>query len=185
MYNYDKSFAIIQCNEIEPYDASLSSMRTMRADFVQNINGQYHSSGVFLLKKPTKILIDYNKGEVNAFVGVNGNLATYLDKDLEQISHIPKDKTPAHFILNGDKKLLSMNIIKCGKIENNEYAVTFVQDTNLISGKFTLIFNQETLDITRILVSQKGSDDVEIKFFNTKINTEIPDKNFIIKDPRL
>ncbi|QED23815.1 LolA family protein [Candidatus Deianiraea vastatrix] len=178
------SLAKENCTHLEKYDNALSSISTMQADFTQNINGKYHSSGKFLMKKPEKILIDYNKGAVNALIGVNGKLATYLDKDLEQISHIPKDKTPAHFLLNTDKQLSKMNIQECSDEKNGGYAITFLQATDIVSGKFTMIFDKNAV-ISKILVEQGDGDLIDLTFTNVALNGEIPNSKFIIKDPRL
>ncbi len=174
------------CEQIGKYEEFMLQSNTMQATFKQFINGKYNSGGEFFMKKPNKMLINYNDGEINAFIGINGKIATYLDKDLEQISHIPENKTPAHFILGSKTKLSDMKLEKCEKIANI-YRIYFSEDTSVASGKFALDFTEINNDIklTTISVTDKSNQKIELAFEDIKRNIEINDKIFIIKDPRL
>lgn len=174
----------VVCINSEKYEESLRNISTMRTDFTQNINGKFDSSGFFLLKRPGKMLVDYNHGSVDAIIGVNGKIITYLNRETEQISHIPKSKTPVHFILDNTKKFSELNLLKCEEIGDN-FIVRFKQENETVSGTFALFFDKNTAELTRIATINSGGDEIELIFANTKLNVDIPDRNFTIKDPRL
>ncbi len=180
-YSFAKSAT---CAGGEKYENTLKNISTMQASFVQNINGKYDSSGIFLLKRPGKMLVDYNKGNVDAVIGINGKIVTYLNRESEQISHIPRDKTPAHFILD-HQKFADLNIIKC-EISNGEFSVEIHQEIqNGGTGVFKLFFNETSADIVKISTINENKDEIALVFANSVINGEISDKKFVIQDPRL
>lgn len=177
------------CPDIAKFDDFVEKTTTMKADFVQYINDQENASGVFLLKKPDKMLIDYKKGDINAVAGINGKIATYLDRDLGQISHIPQSKTPAYFVLTSKVKLSDTDLKHCGGGKDNTYLVQFRQKTDMFSGEFVLVFkldgDKNPIELEAIAVKNEDESTARLDFTNVQRNIEISNREFTIKDPNL
>lgn len=184
-FQQNKALAIPDtCKDIFKYEEFMLKTETLSSDFTQSINEKITSGGVFLMKKPNKMLIDYTTGDVNSTIGINGKIATYLDKDLEQISRIPESKTPAYYILSSKVKLSDMKIESCEDGENF-YSVIFKEENSFASGKFEINFTKDASSIKSISILDKSGQKTQINFTNQVRNLEISDKKFVIKDPNL
>jgi len=169
--------------DLDKYQKSLDEVQTLELNFDQYVNEKYYSSGVIYLKKPDKMLIDYNKGEINSIILINGNVITYYDKDLEQFSHLPKKNLPIYEVLKNKIKLSDLQIIKCEKI-GNSYQINFLHKDDFFNGEFAFSFDLIDFSLKKISSMQNN----EIIALNLKIlnkNTEISDKKFIIKNNNL
>lgn len=176
----------LDCQGIEKYETFLQSADTITANFVQKINKKNNSSGIFLLKRPKKMRIEYNNGDLDAVITVNGSIITYFNRELDQISHISKDKIPVHFILSNKIKFKDLDVELCNlDVKNNTYYIVFNQKTDFVSGKFTMSFDSKSSELKGISVLHQNGDEVDLIMSNLKINNEIKDSSFAIKDPRL
>ena len=100
-------------NNVEKY---LNNIKYIKANFLQDNKATSDlSEGVFYLSRPGKLRIDYlNPFEASLYT--NGNITTYYDKDLDEISNIKTSSTPLHFLL---KENINFND-KSFKVKNFE-----------------------------------------------------------------
>lgn len=162
------------------YEEYLMQIDTLSADFIQTLNGKKNGKGIFMLKRPNNMKIDYTEGQ-DVLIISKKNFLIYYDKELEETSHIPKSKTPVSFILE-KKKFSDLNILSCE--EKDIFIVSFKRKDKDDEAIVTLSFDKEVPRLRSIKVKNQ-SETVEIVMENLLENKEINDKEFFFKDNRI
>jgi outer membrane lipoprotein-sorting protein len=170
------------CNEqkYKKYEDYLMQIETISSDFIQVSNGKKSGKGIFMLKRPNNMKIDYTQGQ-DVLIISKKNFLIYYDKELEETSHIPKSKTPVSFILE-KKKFSDLNILSCE--EKDLFNISFKRKDNDDEAIVTLSFDNEVPKLRSIKVKNQ-SETVEIVMENLLENGEINDKEFFFKDNRI
>jgi outer membrane lipoprotein-sorting protein len=170
------------CNEAKyrKYEDYLMQIETLCADFNQTLNGKKNGKGIFMLKRPNNMKIDYTQGQ-DVLIISKKNFLIYYDKELEETSHIPKSKTPVSFILE-KKKFSDLNIISCE--DGDIFNISFKRKDNEDEAIVTLSFEKDIPKLRSIKVKNQ-SEIVEIIMENLIENKEINDKEFFFKDNRI
>ena len=85
-------------SRIESY---LNDLSTLQSRFIQaNPNGTY-SEGTMYLQRPGKLRFEYDPPDPYLII-THGDWFIYVDKELEEATYLPVDKTPAYFIVKKD-----------------------------------------------------------------------------------
>ena len=87
--------------KIEDY---LNNLHSLKATFVQMASNGTTAEGRLFIKKPNKIRMEYAE-PTNVLIVGNGDIITYKDIDLDQITNIDYDDIPLSMILDNRIKL--------------------------------------------------------------------------------
>lgn len=165
----------------------LKNLNTIQGNFVQfsEIN-QGMAEGRFYIKKPKKIRFEYvNPNKI--LIVSSGDIVNYYDRDLDEITIIPAQKTPLPFLfdnnfgVNSDKSNIigidtkSENNIKIFlkiNFDNSDYFVEYTFDKNITK-------------ILEISVYDESEQKTILSLSNVLINHDINDSIFVFKNPRL
>ena len=192
------TYATTQCTtQINDVLTYLNSFSSMSAQFSQIIYYTNHSNEKLLNKtdisggnlffvKPNKLKIDYNSGKINATIVVDQKIATYFDKKLEQISHIDSSKLLTKILLKDKISFEQLNILKC-ELNDEKILIVAENKTNEENEYFVLTFTNNPIEIFSITIHYSNNEIFSTVFsiFEKKYNINIPNSEFIIKDPRL
>ena len=85
---------------IETY---LNDLDTMQSRFVQANPDGTHSEGTMYLQRPGKLRFEYDPPDPYLII-THGKWFIYVDKELDEATYLPVDKTPAYFIVKKDIK---------------------------------------------------------------------------------
>ncbi len=133
-------------SQIEKY---INSLQIITGEFNQVSSNGATDSGIFYIKKPGKMRLEYASPML---LVADGDSIVYQDKKLDQISYISIDSNPASMILNKEIKLSGVNpnvaIKEIISQPNNKTYVTLSTPNEKHSGTMTLIF--ETLPLSLI-----------------------------------
>ncbi len=117
----------------------------------------------------------------------DGKSFMYIDKELNQVSYMSVDKTPAFFILKGDFSFKDPKIkILSVRDEKDNAQITITQQEDPLAGEVTLIFNklpEFILDSWRI--NDAHGNQIIVSLEKSQFNIEIEDSLFKFKDTRL
>ena len=166
--------------QIENY---LNNITHLSADFVQELDNQ-KTVGKFYLsrngKKAGKMRIEYlDKPKI--LVVVNGPVLHYQDIELDEISSISTNLTPASF-LTRPKISFNATDIKITNINStsNEIEVSVIKKNRPDAGEFTLIFSKNPWQFIKMQVKNELEQKITVYLNNIKFN-ENPNSLFIIK----
>ena len=77
----------------------LNSIHTLKSNFIQTASTGERATGVLFLNRPGRIRVQYDPPSPILLVA-NGAFIIYVDKNLEQISHIPIAETPLRVLID-------------------------------------------------------------------------------------
>ena len=84
--------------EIARVEAYLDGLKSLRAKFVQTSTGGAFASGRIYVERPGRLRVDYDPPETVQLYA-DGGWLVHVDTELEEVSHIPLDSTPAGLLL--------------------------------------------------------------------------------------
>lgn len=171
---------------LETAEKYLNAVRSLKTEFNQISSDGQTGNGTILLKKPGKMIMTYMKPSNFEFFA-DGKSFIYIDKELNQVSYMSVDKTPAFFILKGDFSFKDPKIkILSVRDEKDNAQITITQQEDPLAGEVTLIFNklpEFILDSWRI--NDAHGNQIIVSLEKPQFNIEIEDSLFKFKDTRL
>lgn len=167
----------------------LNGIQSLQAVFRQTVFSSEndvidYSEGLFLLKKPDKIMWNFKAPSVKKILVSNQKISTY-DKDLNQLLIIPiSDRYQSSLanLLLRNNGLMSYYQISSETVNENMYSVVLVKkESNIlfIRMKITIV---EML-LTEIKLWDNDGQSIEIAFDNTVLNSTLSDASFEFSIP--
>ena len=173
--------------ELDMVEDFFNNLTTMQANFVQTSPDGKIARGVLLMKRPDKILLEYDVS-LPITVFVNKGIVTYVDRKLEQVSTLPARKTIASLLTkkkfsfdDGDVTVNEVKVVDGGVV------VSFEKTDKADEGEFTMFFKitpGKTVEPTRIQVKSTSGVNAgvtKIDFTSVKYGVAIPDDRFEIE----
>jgi len=166
--------------QIENY---LNNISHLSSDFIQELDNQ-KTVGKFYLsrngKKAGKMRIEYlDKPKI--LVVVNGAVLHYQDIELDEISSISTNATPASFLTRPKISFNATDIKITNIVSNsNEIEVSLIKKNRPDAGEFTLIFSKNPWQFIKMQVKNELEQKITVYLNNIKFN-ENPNSLFIIK----
>ena len=161
--------------DIKKIEDYLNSLNTMKATFVQMASNGATAEGRLFIKKPNKIRMEYAE-PTNVLIVGNGDLITYKDIDLDQITNIDYKDIPLSLILGKDIKLEGKNrtLVKDFINAKSTKEIVFTGGTTdslnrIVFGYFRYILKVET----GVLVSDCAVEN-NCKIWGLRVDQEFP-----------
>ena len=170
-------------------DSFLSGLKTMQADFVQNVESQGGSqsisqSGVFYLKRPGKFRWDY-AGKDAQLIVADGKTVWLLDRDLEQVSHQPQKMalrgTPAQLLSQGEKVDEHFTVLREYKRDGLEWMALAPVDKDSQVEEVDVAFRDNKL--MKLEMTDKLGQHTSFSFSNVQRNPTLSKSLFKFKAP--
>ena len=162
----------------------LNGIKNLSSDFIQNHSGSI-SRGKFYLSRPGKMRIEYNS-QPNLLITVNGSVLTYKDLELDEISNLSTNTTPASLLtrknISFKAKDISINNLAIG---DEQVSVTVVKKNRPEAGKFRLIFDKDVTEFRKMEVIDDLNQVVTVKLLNITYPEKLPSRLFYIKSSNL
>ena len=138
---------------IETY---LDGIKTMQSRFLQVATDGSSAEGTISLSRPGRMRIEYDPPNPVLIVA-DGHFLIYFDRELEQVSYLGLDDTPAGFLLQ-DKIQISGKVAVEG-IERRPgvISVTVAKIDDPGEGRLTLVFSDKPLALKKwVVVDHQG-----------------------------
>ena len=164
--------------QIENY---LNKITNLSANFVQKTSDGSKVKGKFFLSRPGKMRIEYlTKPEV--VIVVNGSVLSYYDVELDEISHLSTNTTPASFLtrpsISFNAKDLEVTDIK--KF-SNQIKISIIKKNRKEAGEFSLVFTTNPLSFIKMEVKNDLDQIIEVILTDIDFTNSITDKIFTLK----
>ena len=164
---------------IETY---LNDIGSMQSSFIQVNPDGTHSEGTMYLWRPGRLRFEYDPPD-NYLIIAHGKWFTYVDKDLDQATYLPVDKTPAYFILkkniNFGNKLRVVSFQNANKV----FRVEVEQVDEPDSGRIIMIFTDAPLQLRKWQVIDSNGNLTDTTLNNPNFDVPLNEELFEYDGP--
>lgn len=170
----------VDIKRVEDY---LNNLRTVKARFLQVTSTGGYSEGELFISRPGKLRIEY-KPPVPVLIIADGQWLIYNDKELEQVTYVDLDSTPAG-VLVADKVSFSKGDYRVRKIlrRANTLRVQITKKADSDEGAVTLIFSDNPMVLKKWAITDAQGVTTTISLLNPKFGLPLDPKLFKFDDP--
>ena len=163
--------------EISRIEAYLNTVRSIEAGFLQVSSGGQVAEGRLYLQRPKQLRLDY-RPPATIQIYANGYWLAFIDTELEEISQVPLNSTPAGILVQ-EKVSLSgdVTVTRIDK-RHDQIRVHLVQTAEPDSGALVLSFMENPLRLQNWTVTDAQGVKTRVSLINPKFNRPIDDKLF-------
>jgi len=189
-YFANSSFASAEKNfeqyksDLTLIESYLNNIQNLSAKFIQETSDGQVSEGKFFLSRPGKMRIEY-LAKPQIIIAVNGSVLSYFDVELNEISHISTNTTPASFLTRKTisffaKDVEITNVTKHAK----QIKVSVMKKNRKEAGEFSLIFSTNPLRFDKMEVKNDLDQIISVTLSDIDLESPISGKMFIVKKSR-
>lgn len=168
---------------IKRVEQYLSQLTTVVSDFSQVAPDGSLSNGRFYLERPGKMRWQYNPPTPILMVS-NGSELVFYDYELEQVNHIPLDKTLIGFmardVISFDD---TVGVIDFAH-EDGVIRVTLAQRESPEDGTLQLELSDQPLTLRNMVISDATQQVTSVSLNNARYGVKIDEDLFVFRDPR-
>ena len=154
---------------IETY---LNEIKSLRADFLQVSSSGDVATGKILMLRPGRIRFEYDPPSPILLVA-DGAYLRYIDKELEQVTHLWLENTPVWFLVKEDIKLAGDIALTKLSRSSNVLAMTLTKSKEPEKGVITLIFSDKPLLLKKWIITDAQGIKTTITLNNSERAIEI------------
>ncbi len=175
-YAYEKELA-----RIENY---LNNIGNLVADFTQIAPDGEISTGKFYLSRPGKLRWQYDP-PTPILIVANGNVISYYDYELDQVSHVTVNSTLAGVLTRKEIRFTDDVEVSDVKNEDKVLYLTLAMKNKPEEGKLTLVFSDKPLTMRKMIVTDANGKVTNISFDNPVTAQELDKELFNIDNKKL
>lgn len=163
----------------------LNGVTTLEARFLQATSTGEFSEGKLAIHRPGRLRIEYDP-PVPVLIVANRGWLIYYDKQLEQVSHVRLESTPAGLLVRDNIDLLSGELVITGFAhESQALRLTLVRASDPLEGSLTLVLADKPLELKKWLVTDAQGVTTTISLLATRFGGALDPKLFEFQDPNL
>lgn len=172
--------------ELTQIESYLNNIKNLSAKFTQESSNGNSVEGKFFLVRNSessgKMRVEYS-AQPKILIVVNGSVLSYYDVELDEISHLSTNTTPASFLTRPNisftaKDVEITNVTKT----SDQIKISVMKKNRKEAGEFSLIFNVNPLQFTKMEVKNDLEQTIAVTLSNIDFNSPISDKLFIVKN---
>jgi len=184
------SFAVVEISKLNAFredllkvENYLNNIKNLSADFTQEID-KNKAKGKFYLsrdqKSSGKMRIEYiNKPKI--LLIVNGPILSYQDLELEEVSHLSTNTTPASLLTRPNISFFAKDVeITDIKKDKENIKISLVKKNRKEAGEFSIIFKNDPLTFEKMEVKNDLDQIISVKLNNIKFVEQLPNNLFVI-----
>ena len=165
----------------------LEEIKTLKGNFLQVDSNGETKSGTFFIARPGRLRFEYDPPEPILLIA-DGFYFIYIDKELDQITHVFLKSTPISFILRENIEFQGAVTVTNVERSPGILQITVTKTTEPETGSITLLFSEKPLLLKKwkVIDSQNSLTTVNFSglqtgikldpnlFIYSTINTEVP-----------
>ncbi len=159
------------------------SIDTIRASFFQTSSEGGTAEGVFYLRRPGRLRIEYLPPTPILIVG-DGILLHFHDTELGQVDDWPVFDTPLGTLSSGDVSFNDDLIVTGFLRRSGAIAITLVKSEDPGLGSLTLYFSEAPMELKQWKVIDAQGLVTTVALYNAETNIDLDAKLFVFDDPR-
>ena len=169
---------------ITKIEDTLNRIRTLKATFIQRGPQGDVDEGNLYIERPGKIRFEYTDDTPILLVS-NGDMLSFIDYEVNQISRWPIDKTPLSILVDDNIDLKNKKIEIPGMIRfAGLIKASVIQPDQRNYGYITLIFEESTMELKSWEVIDVQGYTTRVALLNPEYNVPVDKSRFTYEDPR-
>ena len=129
---------------IERLETYLAGLRSIEADFVQSSSKGGFARGRLYVLRPSRLRLDY-KPPSSLQIYANGSWLIYVDTELEEVTHVPLERTPAAFLVGETVSFSGAVTVTALKEDEETIGIQLVRSEEPEAGSAILTFGRGPL----------------------------------------
>lgn len=186
--SFSEDLAQKYSSELSIVENYLNNIKNLSAEFVQESEGNIINGKFYLARSQEssgKMRIEYLSSP-KILITVNGSVLSYLDVELDEISHLSTNTTPASFLTRPNISFAAKDVkITDIKKSQNEIKISIMKKNRKDAGEFSLIFKNNPLEFARMEVKNDLNQIIAVTLKNIEFPDKLSNKLFIIKTNNL
>jgi outer membrane lipoprotein-sorting protein len=171
--------------ELAQVENYLNNISTLSAKFIQETSNKPNLEGKFFLSRPGKMRIEYLY-DPKIIIVVNGSVLAYHDVELDEISNISTNTTPASFLTRENISFSAKDVeVTNVKKSSDQIKISLVKKNRKEAGEFSLIFTNNPLRFLKMEVKNDLDQVITVTLRDLNFSNELPKNLFIIKNKNL
>ena len=188
MVEFDVPPSVIEGDDrdqvISKVEDNLNRIRSMKATFIQRGPEGNVDEGTIYLERPGKIRFEYANDNPILVVS-NGDMLSFIDYEIKQVSRWPIDKTPLSVLVDDQIDLKDQDVEIPEMIRfAGLIKMSVLQPDQEDQGYITLIFEESTMELKSWEVIDVQGYTTRIALLNPEYNISVDDDQFTFDDPR-
>jgi outer membrane lipoprotein-sorting protein len=167
--------------DIGRVEAYLNAITTLKSRFIQRASTGNLASGTVYISRPGRMRFEYDPPAPILLVA-DGLFLIYVDKDLEQISHVPISSTPLSILVEADVKLTNNHDVAGVRRETGTLAVTLTIKDDPEAGAVRLLFADAPLVLKQWYIRDAQGVEVRVSLLDIERDIALESSLFQI-DP--
>ena len=151
--------------DVARVEAYLNAITTLKSRFVQRASTGNLASGTVYLSRPGKMRFEYDPPAPILLVA-DGLFLIYVDKDLEQISHVPISSTPLSILIEAGVKLAAAHDVAFVERGPGTLAITLTMKDDLEAGAIRLLFADAPLALKQWYIRDAQGIEIRISLLD-------------------
>ena len=168
--------------DIARMEAYFNTLKTIQARFMQMSSEGSYAEGNFYLSRPGRMRIEYDP-PVPVLIVSNKQTLVYYDKDLEQISYMGLDSTPAGILVGAEVSFSGKISVTGFERGANTLRVTLVQTEDPLAGSITLVVSDNPMVLRKWTVTDAQGVVTNVSLLGTRFGVALDPELFRFKKP--
>lgn len=163
--------------EVARAEAYLNDFKSLQSRFIQSSSNGEFTQGRLYLQRPQRLRLDYDAPSTLQ-VYADGYWLIYVDTELEEVTHIPLDRTPAGFLVS--KTVSLSDGVRVTKVERDSLRLRIhvVQADEPESGTVILSFDLHPMRLSEWTVIDAQGIHTLVALVEPRFNAPIEQKVF-------
>ena len=156
----------------------LESIKTLKGNFLQIDSNGFTKSGKVFIARPGRLRFEYDPPDPILLIA-DGFYLIYIDKDLEQVSHVFLKNTPVSFLLK--EHIQFKDEITVTNVERSPgvLQITVTKTDEPESGSITLLFSDNPILLKKWKVIDAQSVETTVNFSGLQTGIKLDPDLFI------
>ena len=170
-------------SELARIENYMNDIQNLRARFLQVSAKGEETTGLFYLRRPGRLRVEYDPPFPVLIIG-DGFLLHYHNRELNQISDWPIFYTPLGALTDAYVRFNDRLAVTGFENRDGLFAVSVVQREDPAQGSLTLIFTDAPLALRQWQVDDAQGLTTTFTLFELETNVDLDNKLFVFDDPR-
>jgi outer membrane lipoprotein-sorting protein len=168
--------------DIARVEAYLSGLTTLKSRFLQASTQDYVARGTVYLRRPGRMRFEYDP-PAQILMVADGTWLAYIDRELEQVSHIPLSSTPLAVLV--DESVHLTDRLEILEIERDSGTIRFTlrMRSDPDAGLVRLVFSDQPMELKQWTIRDAQGIEVRIALLNPTQGVPLNDSLFKVDIP--
>ena len=159
-------------SDVGRVEVYLNAITTLKSRFIQRASTGNLASGTVYISRPGKMRFEYDPPAPILLVA-DGIFLIYVDKELEQISHVPISSTPLSILVSENVKLSDNHDVAAVERGAGTLAVTLTMKGDVEAGAVRLLFADAPLSLKQWYIRYAQGVEVQVSLLDPERGLEL------------